>query len=135
MTCGLAVGALVERDAHTPVDHDVLPPAQRDLHLRHDVPLRRSHRSRARARRATRPSATSAAETPCSNVAPTARAPERLVAGVAVSAGSSAPACACTKPSAGRTWPTVTNGSKTVTPLPSPSVSLPVGRDDFAARR
>ena len=35
--------------------------------------------------------------------------------------GNSPPACTCTKPSAGSAWPKVTNGSKMVTPWPSPS--------------
>ena len=78
--------------------------------------------------RQSRPSATTAPEAPLREGLADARAPERLA-----SRRARCRPAAPRRPEAGgihrpaSIWPNATNGSKTVTPLPRPALSLPVG--------
>ena len=128
-----AVLTVVDRNPDAGVDHDVLPRAQGDLHLRHDVPQHGFavlELARAEQLDHRRPGTVATAS---GRTSADRRPPERLVSRlVAVGRQLEARRAAWRKPSRGSIWPNATNGSNTVSPSPSPSLFL-AGRQDHLA--
>ena len=132
-TSALAARALVDRHPHADVDQDVLPAAQRHLHLRHHVPQRRCPRSSSRAPEQLDHRRPRTPEAPLEERHADGRAPERLDVGVARRRGLRRRPGSARTPRAAGSVRTRRTARRRVTPLPRPCVSFPVGSDDLAA--